>query len=35
MQKYYAHLILAPIAWAMLSEEDDCGYAFLTRVGES
>ena len=32
MQKYYAHLTLAPIVLAILAEEDD--YAILQRVRE-
>ena len=34
MQKYYAHLTLAPIVLVILTEEDDYGYAILQRVRE-
>jgi len=34
MQKYYAHLRLAPIVLAILAEEDDYGYTILQRIQE-
>ena len=34
MQKYYAHLTLAPVVLAILVDEDDYGYAILLRVRE-
>ncbi len=33
MQKYYAHLTLAPIVLAILAEEDHYGCVILHRVG--
>jgi DNA-binding PadR family transcriptional regulator len=34
MQKYYAHLRLAPIVLVILAAEDEYGYAILQRVRE-
>jgi len=34
MQKYYAHLTLAPIVLVIMAEEDDYRYAILQRVRE-
>jgi hypothetical protein len=34
MQKYFAHLTLAPIVLAILAKEDDHGDATLQRAGE-
>ena len=34
MQKYYAHLTLAPTVLPVRAKEDDYGYAILQRVRE-
>jgi len=34
MQKYYAHLTLAPIVLVIMAEVDDYHYAILQRVRE-
>ena len=34
MQKYYAHLTLAPIVPSILADEDNYGYAILQPVRE-
>ena len=34
MQKYYAHLRLAPVILVILAAQDEYGYASLQRVRE-